>query len=76
MNTFTKPVATKFPIISEVMNNLKILGADFVQMSGSGSTVFGVFSDFNLGENAYTNLKKRWNKSFCLIPSFSKVQDL
>lgn len=76
MNTFTKPVVTKFPIISEVMENLKILGADFVQMSGSGSTVFGVFSDFNLGENAYTNLKKRWNKSFCLFPSFSKVQDL
>ena len=76
MNTFTKPVVTKFPIISEVMENLKILGADFVQMSGSGSTVFGVFSDFNLGENAYTNLKKRWNKSFYLVPSFSKVQDL
>ena len=76
MNTFTKPVATKLPIISEVMNNLKVLGADFVQMSGSGSTVFGVFSDFNLGENAYTNLKKRWNKSFYLVPSFSKVHDL
>lgn len=76
MNTFTKPVATKFPIISEVMNNLKVLGADFVQMSGSGSTVFGVFSDFNLGENAYTNLKVRWNKCFCLVPSFSKVQSL
>lgn len=76
MNTFTKPVVTKFPIISEVMENLKILGADFVQMSGSGSTVFGVFSDFNLGENAYTNLKKRWNKSFYLVPSFSKVHDL
>ncbi len=76
MNTFTKSVATKFPIISEVMNDLKVLGADFVQMSGSGSTVFGVFSDFNLGENAYTNLKVRWNKCFCLVPSFSKVQSL
>ena len=45
MNTFTKPVATKFSIISEVMNNLKVLGADFVQMSGSVSTVFGVFTE-------------------------------
>ncbi len=76
INTFTKPVVTKLPIISEIMDSLKVLGADFVQMSGSGSTVFGVFSDFNLGENAYTNLRTRWSKCFYLLPSLSKVQDL
>lgn len=76
INSFTYPVVAKFPIISEVMNNLRNLGADFVQMSGSGSTVFGVFSDFILGENAYTNLKSKWNKCFYLVPGLNKVHDL
>lgn len=73
LNTFTNPVATKFPIIFDVMKSLENLGADYVQMSGSGSTVFGVFSNFEVGKDACTNLKRFWNKCYCLTPYIQKI---
>lgn len=73
LNTFTNPVATKFPVIFDVMKSLENLGADYVQMSGSGSTVFGVFSNFEVGKDACTNLKRFWNKCYCLIPYIQKI---
>ena len=73
LNTFTNPVATKFPVIFDVMKSLENLGADYVQMSGSGSTVFGVFSNFEVGEDACTNLKRFWNKCYCLTPCIQRI---
>ena len=73
VNTFTNPVATKFPVIFDVMKSLKELGADYVQMSGSGSTVFGVFSNFDVGKDACTNLKRFWNKCYCLFPYIQRI---
>lgn len=73
VNTFTNPVATKFPVIFDVMKSLENLGADYVQMSGSGSTVFGVFSNFEVGKDACTNLKRFWNKCYCLTPYIQKI---
>lgn len=73
LNTFTNPVATKFPVIFDVMKSLENLGADYVQMSGSGSTVFGVFSNFEVGKDACTNLKRFWNKCYCLTPYIQKI---
>ena len=43
VNDFTKPVAGRFKKISEAITDLKNCGANFVDMSGSGSTVFGIF---------------------------------
>ena len=73
LNTFTNPVATKFPVIFDVMKSLENLGADYVQMSGSGSTVFGVFSNLEVGKDACTNLKRFWNKCYCLTPYIQKI---
>ena len=73
VNTFTNPVATKFPVIFDVMKSLKESGADYVQMSGSGSTVFGVFSNFDVGKDACTNLKRFWNKCYCLSPYIQRI---
>ena len=73
LNTFTNPVATKFPVIFNVMKSLENLGADYVQMSGSGSTVFGVFSNFEVGKDACTNLKRFWNKCYCLTPYIQRI---
>ena len=73
VNTFTNPVATKFPVVFDVMKSLKELGADYVQMSGSGSTVFGVFSNFDVGKDACTNLKRFWNKCYCLSPYIQRI---
>jgi 4-diphosphocytidyl-2-C-methyl-D-erythritol kinase len=73
VNTFTNPVATKYPVIFDVIKSLKDLGADYVQMSGSGSTVFGVFSNFDVGKDACTNLKRFWSKCYCLTPYIQRI---
>ena len=73
VNTFTNPVATKFPVIFDVMKSLKDLGADYVQMSGSGSTVFGIFSNLDIGNDACTNLKRFWTKCYCLTPYIQRI---
>ena len=43
INDFEKPVFNKFPQISELKKLLCNIGAEYVSMSGSGSSVFGLF---------------------------------
>ena len=44
-NDFTLPVQSKYNRIKIALDTLKSAGADFADMSGSGSTVFGVFEN-------------------------------
>ena len=34
----------KYPILSNIKDKLYLMGADYASMSGSGSTMFGIFS--------------------------------
>ena len=43
-NDFTTPVSERFKEIVSAITALKDCGADFADMSGSGSTVFGIFA--------------------------------
>ena len=43
-NDFEESVFKKYPAIERIKNDLYALGADYSSMSGSGSTVFGIFS--------------------------------
>ncbi|MBR6081011.1 MAG: hypothetical protein IKP60_12755 [Treponema sp.] len=60
VNDFTVPVGQKFPRILNVLDAVKTSGADFVDMSGSGSTVFGVFEDRDRAEFAKGRLDRDW----------------
>jgi 4-diphosphocytidyl-2-C-methyl-D-erythritol kinase len=42
-NDFEKPISDHFPLISEIIQELKNQGALYAAMSGSGSSVFGLF---------------------------------
>jgi 4-diphosphocytidyl-2C-methyl-D-erythritol kinase len=42
-NDFEKSVFAKFPSIEEIKNNLYKMGAIYASMSGSGSSVYGIF---------------------------------
>ena len=44
----------------KIFNSLKVLGADFSGLSGSGSACFGVFSDYQKALKAKTILEKQW----------------
>jgi 4-diphosphocytidyl-2-C-methyl-D-erythritol kinase len=50
-----------FPAYSEIIDDLRELGADFSGLSGSGSTCFGVFSSQSKAKTASGLLLKRWN---------------
>ena len=45
-NDFEKSIFAKYPIISEIKNKLYELGAIYASMSGSGSSVFGLFENY------------------------------
>ncbi|MBL4653154.1 MAG: 4-(cytidine 5'-diphospho)-2-C-methyl-D-erythritol kinase [Flavobacteriales bacterium] len=44
-NAFEKSVFQKYSKIEEVKNNLYQLGAEYASMTGSGSTVYGIFEE-------------------------------
>lgn len=59
-NDFEPIVFKKYPIIADLKNRLIKSGALAALMSGSGSTIFGVFSDKNKALNASRNFSEYW----------------
>lgn len=59
-NSFFPVLAKREPILAECREKLTGLGADFASLSGSGSAVFGVFSDSGQASRAETILAKDW----------------
>jgi 4-diphosphocytidyl-2-C-methyl-D-erythritol kinase len=57
-NDLENPAFKIAPIIGEIKNNLNLNGAKISKMSGSGSSVFGIFDNQNSLQIAYENLKK------------------
>lgn len=51
LNDFESMIFSEYPAISEVKTELYELGAEFALMTGTGSTVFGIFSNL---QRAYT----------------------
>ena len=52
----------------KIFDSLKILGAEFSGLSGSGSVCFGVFSDYQKALKAKTMLEKRWPFTILTFP--------
>ena len=63
-NSFTKPLAWKFPEIEKALQDIKNCNPDFAEMTGSGSVVFGIFSSESDAKKAYTQLCQNWKKSY------------
>ena len=51
-NDFEKIVIPAYPEIGSIKNKLLDSGAKFASLSGSGSTVFGIFDDEALAKRA------------------------
>jgi 4-diphosphocytidyl-2-C-methyl-D-erythritol kinase len=59
-NDFEESVFGKYPAIKEIKEKLYSIGAMYASMSGSGSTVFGIFdSPFNVNE--HFSQSTNWN---------------
>lgn len=64
-NSFEDTLFNKYPEIKKVKLDLLDYGADFALMSGSGSSVFGLFKDENAAKTAFLELFKQ-NK-YCFL---------
>lgn len=65
VNTFTSVISKKYSKIEQAMIDLKNHGALYTDMSGSGSTVFGVFATKQDVETARNALSGSWNVCSC-----------
>lgn len=55
-NSFTHPLVSRYPEIQTALAAITDSGADFADMTGSGSTVFGVFEAQEKAQDAYNRL--------------------
>jgi len=60
-NDFERSVFAAYPQLAEIKELLYRDGAGFASLSGSGSTIYGLFQDQNLVESLYTELKSRYS---------------
>jgi 4-diphosphocytidyl-2-C-methyl-D-erythritol kinase len=60
VNDFQKPVAKRFDQINKALNLIEDSGADYIQMTGSGSAVYGLFKFMKAG-NSLKDVKTTQN---------------
>ena len=60
-NTFTPSLCDVYSDLSSALGTLKKCGADFCDMSGSGSTIFGVFTSKQRAKYNMNLLAATWN---------------
>ena len=65
-NTLECVTKEDYPVIGEYEELLYSKGAIFSMMSGSGPTVFGVFENIDMAEDAYRQLKEKEKEVFFL----------
>lgn len=70
-NSFSAPLEVAYPIIGEAKKDLAACEGVYVEMSGSGSAVFGLFEDEKQAETAFIMLSARWKRcvKFLLLAS-------
>lgn len=60
-NSFTPVISNYISEIGYALSDIKNEDCSYSEMSGSGSTVFGIFTSMQEAENAYKHLCKKWN---------------
>lgn len=68
-NDFQELVERANPIVAEVRTLLSLAGAQICSMSGSGSTVYGIFDDRVAALQAHQGLGARGYRSFFCVPA-------
>ena len=60
-NDFESIVIPTYPEIGEIKEKLCAFGAQYASLSGSGSTVFGIFNDEASLEKAFSYFTPKYN---------------
>ena len=56
LNDFEPSVFARFGQLAQIKEQLYGLGAEYASMSGSGSSMFGIFDSANMAESAFRSL--------------------
>ena len=59
-NSFTPAITSRYPQIAAALEAVRATGACYAELSGSGSTVYGVFTSGDEAETAAGKLVDRW----------------
>lgn len=70
-NVLEHVTVKKYPVIHELKNRMKELGALNSLMSGSGPTVFGIFVNERLAREAFYKMKKEYPKCQIFLTGFN-----
>jgi 4-(cytidine 5'-diphospho)-2-C-methyl-D-erythritol kinase len=75
-NDFERVMEQKFEIISQIKKDFYSNDAAFSMMSGSGTTVFAIYTDDDLRKKAYEKLKNKYKSIFLSSTSKQGVEIL
>ncbi|MFH0733678.1 MAG: 4-(cytidine 5'-diphospho)-2-C-methyl-D-erythritol kinase [bacterium] len=67
-NDFELSIFNKYPLLREIKDKLHHLGAKFTIMSGSGSTIYAIFSNINQARMVYNSFPNTYFR-FLSLPS-------
>jgi len=65
-NDFEYSIFSKYPLLQEIKERLYEVGAKFVLMSGSGSTIYAIFSNLNQARMVYNSFPSEYFKFISL----------
>jgi 4-diphosphocytidyl-2-C-methyl-D-erythritol kinase len=69
-NSFEGPLMRAYPALGQAAEALHSSGASFVRMSGSGSTIYGVFEDLEKASSVAKYLSERGPEGSKWLPAF------
>jgi 4-diphosphocytidyl-2-C-methyl-D-erythritol kinase len=67
-NSFQSTIESRYPLIGEIMRELVKSGAHLATLSGSGSSVFGVFTDIQAARSGYRRMRRRYPGAWLFVP--------
>lgn len=71
-NDFEAPVFARYPVLREIKEALRLQGADLALLSGSGSTMFGIFSTESAARRAHAHLARDQQLQVFIVPTCSE----
>jgi 4-diphosphocytidyl-2-C-methyl-D-erythritol kinase len=66
-NDFEEPIFALYPELNFIKNRLYDYGASYASMSGSGSTLYGIFHLREMNEDKLTELNNHFSTHFCKL---------
>jgi len=67
-NSFQSTIESRYPLISEIMRELRKSGARLATLSGSGSSVVGVFTDIRAARSGCRRMRSSLPGAWLLVP--------